>query len=190
MDCDKTNALIMHYMDGNLAEKEAQLLNAHLSSCQRCKEDFELYDTILEGFGTIEVVEAPAGFEEAVICKLNALPNIHEKAARYLENVSCWIWGSFSVLAGVGFLLFMNQEALMQYLHQNPQLAGLTALFEPISAFVTTFANQYYYQMQDILQSLSSYLAGGRYILLGIFIVLALAQFFTHRKDKSASKIR
>ena len=184
MDCNKTNTFMTHYMDGNLTEDEEHMLNSHLVTCSKCKEDFSLYDTILEGFATMEVLEAPVGFEDAVMCKINALPNIHEKTARYLENVSFWIWGSFSVLAGVGFLLFINQEALMQYFYANPQLAGVAELFEPVSQFVTAFSSQYYYQMQDMFADLSVYLAGGRYVILAILAVLALLQIFVHKESK------
>lgn len=55
---------MMKYMDSIITEQEATELRSHIEECEICKEDFIMYNHILEEFSNIDnIIEAPDDFE-------------------------------------------------------------------------------------------------------------------------------
>lgn len=70
MDCNRSNELISLSLDDMLTDQEQIELNEHLESCDQCKEDYTLYQSIQEGLGEIEEVELPVGFHEELMGRI------------------------------------------------------------------------------------------------------------------------
>ncbi|MDR1541352.1 MAG: zf-HC2 domain-containing protein [Clostridiales bacterium] len=183
MECDAAGEYMMKYMDGILSDHEAELLNRHIGQCSRCKEDFLIYDGIMADFSKMEIVEAPDGFEELVMAKIRTLP-VPEVAT---DSVLCVIWGAFSVLMGLGFIITMNKEAIMEWLSLHPQFDSLMAYLQPLSVTVANVSASMTASFQSMAAQMSQVFSGFRYVLLVIFGLLAVVQYFVYRKARFRS---
>ena len=85
LDCKKAENLIMKYMDGELSPEDAQLLNDHIKCCEKCREEFFVFDAMMQNAAEVskEVIRAPEGFEKAVMSKIHTE---EEKQYAYSRN--------------------------------------------------------------------------------------------------------
>jgi hypothetical protein len=81
MDCNKAAEAMLQYMEKTIKPVDAKALALHLLDCESCREYFTALDMTLDALdeGAVEFFEAPAGFTEAVMEKVNELPVYHEK---------------------------------------------------------------------------------------------------------------
>ena len=185
MDCNKAFSWMMRYMDGVLPEKDAVKLGQHLASCAACREAFDLYDTLMLDFAAAETPEAPQGFEAAVMTRIAALPALYPSRGLHFDHIACWVWGGFSVLAGFGFLLFMNQEALLAYAASNPQYQMVFAFVLPIAEQVVGLLTRLGQQARDVFAAVTGVMSEWRYVFVGVLAVLAVIQYRMYQKDKA-----
>lgn len=184
MDCYRTQELLMKYMDDTLDESEAARLGQHLSICPQCTTDFKMYDEILTGFSEIELISAPDGFEERVMCRVMELPSFAAKLNSTLENMMCMIWGGISVLFGMGFLMAINRNAIMGYLYSQPELAGYANTLAQVGEYSAALAGSLMLTINQIISSAAGYASASRYALIVILGLLAAAQIAVHRRAK------
>ncbi|MDR1560077.1 MAG: zf-HC2 domain-containing protein [Clostridiales bacterium] len=184
MECEKAGDLMMKYMDGVLTDAEAASLNRHIQTCGHCKEDFLVYDGIMNDFSDMTLSEAPEGFERRVMAIIAQLP---EMGAKSVNLPVYGIIGVFSLLLSLGFILVMNKEAMLSWMYQYPELEPLRNLFVPASAAVDDISMQ----VSSALAQMSSYLrqAGSNlsYVTLILFGLLAAAQFVIYRRERAVA---
>ena len=185
MDCEKANGLMMKYMDGVLTESDAASLNRHIQTCGRCKEDFSVYDGIISGFSEMELCEPPEGFELRVMNIVRQLP---EAGLKSISRPLFGVLGVFSILLGLGVILAMNKDALLNWIGQYPVLKPLLDIYAPLSAAVGNIS----YQVSAALAQASSYLRqvwpNLYYVPLLLFGALAAAQFVIYRRERVSGK--
>lgn len=179
MECYKANELMMGYMDSTLTEDQASKLNQHLRTCASCKEDFLVYDNIMKEFSKAEVIAAPPGFEESVMKKIQSI-EFKRNGLFSADSFVCVVWGMFSVLFGLGFILFLYKDAVLETLAAIPYMSAFIATMLPISEFVTSLSNSILLSGEVMLGIITS----SRYIVLGIILCLATVQYAMYRKEK------
>ncbi len=116
MKCYNTEKYIMKYMDGEMTKQEAEELNQHIQECQKCKEDFLFYDDLLQLFEEMPLYEAPADFEKNVMLQIQALP---EQKISIKDKIVGYIWGTFTILFGLGAVLVFYKESIFHLLEKN-----------------------------------------------------------------------
>jgi len=183
MLCNKTDELLMKYMDGSIDEFDAAKLGEHLSGCPQCRADFEIYDNIMKGFSEIELTPAPEGFEERVMCRVAELPSHAVKLNANIENMLCLIWGGVSVLFGIGFLMTLNRGAIMEYLYSRPELAEYASIMELLGEYGAVLADSLMITVNQTIISATEYVLASRYFLLAVLAVLAAVQIVIHRRS-------
>lgn len=55
MECNNIKELLVEYMDGSLYAKEAQKVDAHLSSCKECRRELETMKSLWFGLDALEM---------------------------------------------------------------------------------------------------------------------------------------
>ena len=175
----------MKYMDGVLTDAEAVSLNRHIKLCGHCKEDFLAYDSIMRNFSEMALTEAPEGFESHVMDIVMQLPEVK---AKFVNRSLSGILGVFSVLIGLGFILIMNKDAMISWLHQYPKLEPLYNSLAAVSAAVNNIS----LQVSAAMSQVSAYLqqAGSDliYVPLLLFWALAAAQFIIYRRERTVAR--
>ena len=185
MECEKANDLMMKYMDGTLSESEAFSLNRHIKTCGQCEEDFLMYDSILDDFSGMTLSEPPEGFELRVMSIVRQLPEVGVKSAhRSLYGVL----GVFSVLLGLGIILDMNKEPLLNFMSQYRQLKPLLDIYAPVAAAVRDVSLRVSAAVTQALSYAQQLSSGLYYVLLLLFGILAAAQYVIYRKERIADK--
>jgi len=180
MVCHDVDDLIMKYMDGGVDESEVVKMREHLSVCCRCAADFKMYDDILAGFSEIKLLCAPIGFEDRVMCRVAELPSLAARLNSTIENMMCLIWGSVSVLFGLGFLMVINRDNIMEYLYSRPELAGYADVLEHWGQYTAGMMMS----VNHIIITSAKYASDARYVLLAILAVLAAVQIAVHRRSQ------
>ena len=66
MDCAAIQELLSEYIDGTLDAKAVQVVEAHISVCEDCKETLASLNEIVEELNALEPVEPPADFLEKI----------------------------------------------------------------------------------------------------------------------------
>lgn len=185
MDCKKANDLMMKFMDSELNEDDAFLLKEHVNNCHSCKEDFIIYNQILEEFSDLNnVISAPDDFEINVMSKINDLGNIYSNAEIRKDNVFCILWGLFSVFAGLGTMLVLYKESIINFLSGTPNMSKLIQYLEPVEVFADNFKYSFIQLVNSVMSVATEYAVNLKYVSLIIFILLIAAQYFIYKKDK------
>jgi len=188
MECSKANELMMKYMDGTLSEQDAGRLRKHIDQCEGCKADFTVYDEIVSAFEMPEETFAPDGFVEAVMTKINALESASVKATVKADSILLTVWGLFTVLLGLGCVLALNREPISAYLAAQPALAGYMDMLAPIGVMVGEFVSGIAASAEALFSQASTFVAGAKYVVLGIAACLALVQVFLSRRERVAAR--
>jgi len=188
MECSKANELMMKYMDGALSEADAERLHKHIAQCDMCKADFMIYDEIVSEFSTLDEAPAPDGFVDAVMAKIGALEteSASAKASVKADNILVTVWGIFTVLLGLGFVLALNRDAVSTFLASQPALAGYMETLAPLGVMVGDFAAGITAVTQDLFAQAAVLLADVKYVILGIAACLALAPVVLSVREKRA----
>jgi len=141
--CEKSNELMMRYMDGLLDDFDAMNLNKHIESCKTCREDFAMYTEILQGIGGgLEIVEAPGGFEDAVMAQIEDIkiyfPAKVRNKGKIIDSILFVIWGLGASAFVLGGLMFALQDQIFAWLDYNG-LYTTSAALRPFAAWITEF---------------------------------------------------
>lgn len=185
MDCEKAGGLMMKYMDMILTDAEAVSLNKHIKICDRCKVDFLVYDSIMNGFSKMTLTEAPEGFENCVMDVIAQLPEAKPKTpGRQISG----LLGVFSVLIGLGFILIVNKEAIINWMYQYSQFESLLSVIAPLSADIDSISLQVSTAISQFLLYFQQAGAGLSYVPLLLFGVLAAAQILMYRRERAVTK--
>jgi len=144
MVCEKSNELMMRYMDGLLDSFDEMNLTKHIETCETCREDFEIYKEMLEGFDlkNMEIVDAPEGFDDAVMAQIDDI-NIYfpEKVRNkgiVLDRVIFVVWGLMAATIAAGLTLFFFSGQIFGWLNEQG-LYGIASALYPISNYVADF---------------------------------------------------
>ena len=78
MDHETTQDLLSSYLDGDLTPEQRAEVDAHLAECEACREELELLQLTLDALHDLPELEAPAGFADAVMDRVEA----EEEAAK------------------------------------------------------------------------------------------------------------
>ena len=197
-ECDKAHDLMMKYMDGELNEKEAAVLREHAAGCETCKADFEIYDFIsgeLNTGGTGDrgrspLHDAPPDFTENVMRVIVTLPTPKKVTKSGFERAAYIIAGVASMLFGLGFLLVLNRESIINYLSGIPALDGFMSAIVPITETVGEDMSGAVGGVYGMFLSVLHFMTEYRYLLVGLIAVLAAVQVIMYYRKASASKIK
>ncbi|KPU43627.1 anti-sigma-W factor RsiW [Oxobacter pfennigii] len=97
MDCRAADNLMMKYLDGDITQKEYEMLNMHLSSCESCKMEFEILRSAFFSIDNIKMEEAPENLERLVVSKIRSEKPVRAKnswlpiAVSFLAVIMGWI---------------------------------------------------------------------------------------------------
>ena len=72
MDHETIQDLLSSYLDGDLSPDERQQVDAHLAECEACREELALLELTLAALHDLPELEAPAGFADAVMDRVEA----------------------------------------------------------------------------------------------------------------------
>lgn len=176
---------MMKYMDSIITEQEATELRSHIEECEICKEDFIMYNHILEEFSNIDnIIEAPDDFELQVMAKIDKLEPIYIDCETKSESLLCALWGSFSVFAGIGTILIINKEAITNFIMKNPNFSAYADMLIPVENYVEQFKVSLASIFTSLIESTSGYITSLKYVSLIAFILLMVAQYIIYKKDK------
>lgn len=189
LDCSKTEDYLMKYMDNNLTSKEANELNRHISCCEKCKEEFMVYDQMMTEFMEMELDVAPEGFELRVMEKVKELEPISSNVENAVDGVFWFIWGFVSVVMGLGFMLTIYKDNVLSLLKANTDLGWLLDIFEPISTFVSGIANSVISNITSGLLSTTTFIESIRIVVLLVLVVMAFVLIHRGRKASNREKI-
>jgi len=185
MDCNKSNELMMQYMDGKISDFEFMNLQNHMKSCQICNEDFVAYSSILTNFkDNTDIIEAPEGFEVAVMTKVNRL-NIYPAPkldkAKILDNIIFVAAGVVFFLFGAGAALSIFQDEIITFLVAN-DMQILANIVLPYSSFISDLVDDIvqigYLSINWISQNISPFSS----IFFIVFILLVVIQLYISPK--------
>lgn len=189
MDCKKANDLMMKYMDGNISKDEVFSLKKHIDKCDKCYEDFLIYDKILKGFSSMDnIVTVPEDFEKNVMSEIYALGDVYTNRENRSDALIYAVWGGVSVLCGLGMLLILNKDIIMNYFKSSPKLSAYAEYFEPVENFVVQFKSSAEELINSFMSYLSAYANDLKLVSLAAFIILVLAQIIIYKKDKVEAK--
>jgi len=184
MDCDKASEYMMKFMDGLLAEKEAVVLHKHVEGCAGCKEDFIIYSQILMNFEVDTEAEAPVGFVEAVMARIDVLPVHAVIKTGAGDTVLCAVWGTVSVMLGLGSLLVLNRDSVIAFVSSQPGLSAYADALTPVTAYMTELADNFGLVFQSAITAAAGFVGWIKYVCLASFVILAIVQFFLYRRGK------
>ena len=183
MECDTIDLLMMKHMDDTLEESEKRILHEHLETCGKCKNDFEIYNEMMNAFPG-QTIYAPDNFEVLVMKKIRSLPVENKKISISLDSFLCLICGICFTLIGLLFIAVLNKDAVYAYLLSNPSLNIYINVFNNIIDYTEKFLASFYETSNLIMTSISGYINSSRYLLVLIISILFMVQYVIYKKNK------
>lgn len=190
MKCIEANNYIMKYMDGEITSDEATTLNEHLLKCQSCKQEFDIYESMIVQFEALPNFEAPDGFELEVMTQITALSeNIYQVDYQLKEKSadSLWkgIWGTFTVLIGAGTILVLYRDPIMASLAQNPYVGTQIQRMMPVADKVAQASQIIKLVIDKTVSAADVVLSNSMGIVFAMLAVICGVQvYLLHRKRK------
>lgn len=184
MDCSKIDDYLMKYMDNTLTKEEAKKMNLHLSACEKCKQDFMIYDEIIKEFSETELIEAPEDLEIKVMAQIAALEPVHVKVNKTVDYLMAGIIAFFAVAAGSAIILFINRESILNLLSNSPTFSAYADMLSPVSEFVSNFTQNASMILTTKLSSVITLMDSYKYVILLVSLALFGVQIFLYKKDK------
>jgi hypothetical protein len=185
MKCSKADQLMMKYMDGILSMEEAKQLNLHLTECDACKEEFFAYQKMIDVLQDGQFYKAPDDFESTVMNRIKDIEVEYEiKKTVPIETISAIVWGFFSLIFGIGVLLVLYRQPVLEYLVQNPYLGEWANSMIPAMDILSAYINDFKTEMTNILGTIKYIFEVLRLILIPIVAVLGVVKYYIYRKEK------
>jgi hypothetical protein len=181
-------SLMMEYIDGKLPDED--LLIAHLSGCAECTEAFKAYKEIVSHLEDDVLLEAPDGFEESVMKKINesirleAVSNETEAlgAGNSLDFASALALGIFSILIGISISVSMFGGEITGFLSRYPAL--LNAYINALALFadIRIMLNDRF--ISGLVGRAAVIIEQVKYPMLALVIFLIAMQVLIYRSKK------
>lgn len=185
MKCNKSDHLIMKYMDGILTIEEARQLNHHINECDDCREEFFTYQRMIEALQDGQVYEAPENFEVQVMNSIKDIELDYEiKETISVETVKAMVWGLFSLIFGLGILLVLYKQPIIEYLLANPYVGDWASAMIPTVDILSVYISDTKKELQSILVNSEYILTTLRLILIPILAVIGAVHYYIYRKEK------
>lgn len=189
MSCNKTEDLIMRYMDGSISEMEAVKLNEHISECELCREEFQAYDEVMALFLESELEEAPPEFEERVMARIACLtPNYVRGPKWTLNNVSGTLWGIYCILFGFGVMAVMYRDAVLEFISKNPSAASVVSVLYPIRDRFVQLTSEFTQMFEQLAVTFNTYAAQSRVFVLTVLGIIIAMQVVIYVKNKDKAE--
>lgn len=185
MDCKSIDSFFMKYMDNTLEEKEAIKLHEHLRVCGKCKEEFSVYDEIVNSFNLTEIVTAPLDFEKNIMEKIYNLDMNYSKFTNKLDNIYLIVWSSISALLGVAFMLILGKANILNYLNSKPSLYNVTKVFESVTNYLQRGTEKIVEVTTNAIATYGGVILDIKYYVLGILFVIAYILYFRTSRERS-----
>ena len=171
MECKKAEKYIMKYMDNELSEEEAKVLNSHIMVCDFCKNDFYIYDNILNELNILENFEAPIDFENSVISKIEKLIEREYNKYHFVNNtITSVILLSFSIFFSIITLLILFRGNIITYFLNNSYISEQGQIIKQLTN------NTFFVVNSTILNSIG--------ILFGLLAIICVLQFIFLKRKK------
>lgn len=127
MKCIDFEQLEMKYMDGSISDAEIHELKEHISGCESCRKEYEVYSLIMTELPKIQEPVPEKDFTSEVLFAVSSLPKPC-KGLKFL--VLCAVTAAISSVAGVLNLALLNQAELTAVLSSHPLTSQLVQLIE------------------------------------------------------------
>jgi anti-sigma factor RsiW len=122
MECFEVDTKLIAYLDHSLEDEELQAFLKHLEKCPECREEVELFFTLMEGLkqmeeDEIQISDFHQAFEERRREQLKDV--VMKKACRQITDRLVLLFVFFMVLMGFIYGLFHIYEYRTQYIAQK-----------------------------------------------------------------------
>jgi hypothetical protein len=173
----------MKYMDQTITEKEALALHEHLSECEECMEDFKIYDEIMMSFAEAPLETLADDFEDCVMEKIAACGVAYEKRSMAVDSFVTFVIGTVSVLFGLGFMLVVNREQIMNYLMTSALFGDYARAISPMVNVVIEYTQNFINIVSNFAGAAGGLIADYKYVVLTGFVILLVAQYILRKKE-------
>jgi predicted anti-sigma-YlaC factor YlaD len=129
MKCDEIQMLLSVYVDGETTEQEKPIVEDHVNSCPGCRTVMASFAKVHTVYRELEVTEAPAGFRQRVVQRLEAKPRF-AFAWRFPRFVYVLSFSLLVLLSGVVITVHVIKERQQQQASLAAEVYAEDILFE------------------------------------------------------------
>ena len=175
---------MMKYMDGDITEKEAEELDAHILVCEKCREDFRVYNAMMKEANMLssEEITAPEGFEEAVMFRIR-----NEKAAEYgyrkTDKIKIACVGICAAMCAFSYFVYANQQAVILKLYQYPAFRPYIDRIIPLVMGVYDFCIKTMDLINTVVIRADQILSSMGVAIVGLIVVFCVLQAVVYAKE-------
>jgi predicted anti-sigma-YlaC factor YlaD len=129
MKCDEIQMLLSVYVDREATEQEKQIVEDHVNSCPGCRTVMASFEKVHTMYRELEVKEAPSGFRQRVVQRLEAKPRF-AFAWRFPRLVYVLSFSLLVLLSGVVITLQIMKERQQQQASLEAEVYAEDILFD------------------------------------------------------------
>ncbi|MCL2372388.1 MAG: hypothetical protein FWC78_03185 [Defluviitaleaceae bacterium] len=143
MDCKQSELAMMQHFDKIIHPKTARKLAKHILTCQSCRELFLLMDESAE----IELVEAPAGFTQTVMAKVNTAGAYSPQDRLAFPGM---LWGLVAIIAGALLIAVANTDLINTITNGYPLMEMIMYVFGDAVVAVRMTAERFMHGIREL----------------------------------------
>ena len=192
MDCTQSEIAIMQHVEKTITPEDARQLAKHVLTCKTCREDYLMFDEIIECLEdeSFEIVSAPEGFTASVMTKVRDSVISAEEFVFVKQNqiavsgsnlVTRVLWGFSAVFIGIGLYFILNPD----------MFAALTATSPVMEGIVTSLSELGIHLSQGFQQlALADYAVESGVGIMALFFVMILGGLLAvlHHNEQSVKE--
>src|SRR5215467_6625734 len=167
MRCKEASQQLQLYLDNRLTIHQARALESHLSTCDTCREDLAIFDSVINDLGSFKIVVEPDDLHAAIMRRV-ALAASQQHAAP--SRFSLWRPSLLEILVAAALATIATIGTILQ----QPAIRSLLPFANGHDRFSLAFINLLHMLMSvdSTTLILALWIAG---TLLGVVITLIFA---------------
>ncbi|MGL6173564.1 MAG: anti-sigma factor family protein [Cellulosilyticaceae bacterium] len=131
MKCENYLELLSSYLDKQLTTQEAEQLEAHLKTCEKCREELEILEAIGTSLDSLENKELPQGFHAELMDKIHA-----EKQTKPFYQHKLFTYGSSIAAVLILVVIFsqgLNFDNLVE--REQPEMTPMRSAMPEVASY-------------------------------------------------------
>jgi len=143
MECERYEDILASYVSGDLSEKEAAALEAHLHSCDGCRESLEAYRSVAALIADEPVLTPTASESAALAQALDHIPMSAPKAQAVTRSSRELAGFALATAAAFVFLVLVLGLQSIGKINLVSEIARFNPLTIAVSAVVIVFVTSF-----------------------------------------------
>lgn len=180
IDCKQAETAMLRHMERSITAAESVELLKHVKTCERCMEEYLMFDQVVEFISTNDIStleSAPENFTQNVMASIRKdsahAPQLKE-IVRNGNLLSHLLGGSSLIVLAVALIIFYNPEQVAHFAYTYPAIGTIVSVASNVWAALAGAMNSIVYSVGNLSIESSISIAALAFVLISGLLLVVL----------------